>query len=286
MHHVKLGRFTGEATPKGSYRHNAAHAAVTGIEGDYDAGEMTVDQAVAALARAGIAALVYTTPSHLQPGKGHRWRVFCPLSAEGMGRVVAVARALTEWEAAVILVHHDSKDGNQGLPRGHSLLNGALDLSIHRTKGQDATVRGRLTKNRNGPVDSDLAFQIRSIPIGEDEDGDSVTAALCDPVYPAAGRSEPGLTPAERAAVRLVAEMAGETGGVSREDWIVAAISPDEMQITTAETDDNRRRAVRRILGQLVDRGQIEISDGRIRLNQISDDREFDDLDDNGDRAE
>jgi len=82
MRHIKLGRFTGEPTAKGSYRHNAAHDSVSGIEGDYDAGTMTVEQAVDALARAGVAAMIYTTPSHQQPGKGHRWRVLCPLSKD------------------------------------------------------------------------------------------------------------------------------------------------------------------------------------------------------------
>ncbi len=42
MWHIKLGRFSGETTAKGSYRHNAAHVGVTGLEGDYDAGDMTV----------------------------------------------------------------------------------------------------------------------------------------------------------------------------------------------------------------------------------------------------
>ena len=31
MRQVKLGRFTGEKTAKGSFRHNAGHVAVTGI---------------------------------------------------------------------------------------------------------------------------------------------------------------------------------------------------------------------------------------------------------------
>ncbi|MCX7567123.1 AAA family ATPase [Sulfitobacter sp. F26169L] len=82
MRHIKLGRFTGETTAKGSYRHNAAHDSVSGIEGDYDAGTMTVKQAAAALEYAGVAAMIYTTPSHQQDGKGHRWRVLCPLSAD------------------------------------------------------------------------------------------------------------------------------------------------------------------------------------------------------------
>lgn len=31
--------------------------------------------------------------------------------AEAMGRVVAIARELTEWGAAVVQVHHDTKEG-------------------------------------------------------------------------------------------------------------------------------------------------------------------------------
>ncbi|MCF2870316.1 helicase RepA family protein [Octadecabacter sp. G9-8] len=80
MGHIKLGKFSGETTPRRSYRHNAAHLEVSGIEGDYDEGTMTVDEAAAALKAADVAAMIYTTPSHLQSGKGHRWRVLCPLS--------------------------------------------------------------------------------------------------------------------------------------------------------------------------------------------------------------
>lgn len=82
MGHIKLARFSGEKTVRGSYRHNDALLAVSGVEGDYDAGEMSVDEALGALKDACVAAIVYTTPSHQKNGKGHRWRVFCPLSEE------------------------------------------------------------------------------------------------------------------------------------------------------------------------------------------------------------
>jgi hypothetical protein len=53
---------------------------VTGLEADYDAGTMTPEAARDALEEAGVAGLVYTTPSHLKPGKGCRWRVLAPFS--------------------------------------------------------------------------------------------------------------------------------------------------------------------------------------------------------------
>lgn len=75
---IKLGRFGTAKSRKGSLRHNANLQAIDGIEGDHDAGTMSVEQARECLEVAGLAGLIYTTPSH-RPGKP-RWRVLCPLS--------------------------------------------------------------------------------------------------------------------------------------------------------------------------------------------------------------
>ncbi len=82
MRHIKLARFSGEKTERGSYRHNSALLAVSGIECDYDAGEMSVEEAAVALEDAGVAAFIYTTPSHQQDENGNRWRILCPFSQE------------------------------------------------------------------------------------------------------------------------------------------------------------------------------------------------------------
>lgn len=70
-------------------------------------------------------------------------------SAEAMGRVVSVARKLTEHGAAVVLIHHDTK-AEGGTPGGHSLFNGALDVALHVKRDDSGIIRGALTKNRNG----------------------------------------------------------------------------------------------------------------------------------------
>src|SRR5690606_4199267 len=51
---------------------------IYGIEGDYDAGTVQPAEAAKQLERAGIQALIYTTPSHRPDAS--RWRVLCPLS--------------------------------------------------------------------------------------------------------------------------------------------------------------------------------------------------------------
>ncbi len=54
--------------------------AITGIEADYDGGEVSVDEAAERLKKNNIKAMVYTSPSHTP--EEPRWRVLCPLSGE------------------------------------------------------------------------------------------------------------------------------------------------------------------------------------------------------------
>lgn len=55
---LKLGRFGDARTDGGSLRHDANLQAVAGVEGDYDAGQVSPDDAADRLRKAGIAALV------------------------------------------------------------------------------------------------------------------------------------------------------------------------------------------------------------------------------------
>jgi len=75
---LKLATFSGP-------RSDDTLAEVYGIEGDYDAGTMSVADAIAALERHGIRAAIYTSPNHLHRDAKHnggpRWRVLAPLSA-------------------------------------------------------------------------------------------------------------------------------------------------------------------------------------------------------------
>jgi hypothetical protein len=75
---LKLARFGSLRSSAGSLRHDANVVAVSGVEGDYDAGSMPFQEAVARLEAAGVAFLAYTTPSHT-PAKP-RWRVLCPFA--------------------------------------------------------------------------------------------------------------------------------------------------------------------------------------------------------------
>jgi hypothetical protein len=86
---LKLALFGGTRTPLrpradgsagmtgGSLRHDANVLEVSGVEGDYDAGAVLFDDAVERLEKAGVACIVYTSPSYREDAP--RWRVLCPL---------------------------------------------------------------------------------------------------------------------------------------------------------------------------------------------------------------
>jgi hypothetical protein len=77
---LKLARFGDQRTDKGSLRHDANVLAISGIEADYDGEQLGFDDARELLTKAGIASILYTSPSHA-PDKP-RWRVLCPTSEQ------------------------------------------------------------------------------------------------------------------------------------------------------------------------------------------------------------
>jgi hypothetical protein len=77
---LKLARFGDTRTKKGSLRHNANLVSASGIEADYDRGEMSLAEAKDIIARAGTTALIYPSPSYTPDAP--KWRVLCPFSRE------------------------------------------------------------------------------------------------------------------------------------------------------------------------------------------------------------
>jgi hypothetical protein len=75
---IKLARFGDLKTDTGSLRHDSNVIEITGLEGDYDGGQIELGEAQRRLHDAGIEAALYTSPSHRL--EKPRWRVLAPLS--------------------------------------------------------------------------------------------------------------------------------------------------------------------------------------------------------------
>lgn len=183
-----------------------------------------------------------------------------------MGRVIAVARSLAETGAAVVLIHHDTKD-QSGTPRGHSLFNGALDVSLMLGRVDDnGIIRGNLAKNRNGPCDGNLAFRIQSVALGVDEDGDDITAPVAAEVT--GGQAAPVAKMARGTALALdvLKEMVALAGGkpVRESDWRAECCK--NHRVSTSEDRDSRAKAFRRAFADLLDRGLVTEADECVGL--------------------
>ena len=89
---IKLATFGNLRTKNNSLRHNANVVAISGVEGDYDGGQIAPEQAVEMLERHSIRAIVYTSPSH-RPDVP-RWRVLAPCSKQHspLARTALLAR--------------------------------------------------------------------------------------------------------------------------------------------------------------------------------------------------
>lgn len=75
---IKLARFGEVRSRKGALRHDGNMLEITGVEGDYDGEEIAPEMAASRLERAGLRAIVYTSPSHTEARP--RWRVLAPLA--------------------------------------------------------------------------------------------------------------------------------------------------------------------------------------------------------------
>ena len=75
---LKLATFGDLRTDKNSLRSDRNVLAIHGVEGDYDAKQITMERARQIIQNAGIAAILYTSPSHAP--NAPKWRVLCPTS--------------------------------------------------------------------------------------------------------------------------------------------------------------------------------------------------------------
>lgn len=87
---ISLAVYGDERSPNNSLRHAANVQCVTGLEGDHDAGTVSIEEAAECARRAGFLACLYTTANHTELVP--RWRILVPLSRE---------RPLSEREALV-----------------------------------------------------------------------------------------------------------------------------------------------------------------------------------------
>lgn len=162
---LKLARFGDRRSDKGSLRHDANLTAISGIEADYDDEEVSFEQAVEVAERAGLRAIIYTSPSH--SAERPRWRILCPTSRELapssrtqlLARINGLYRGIFAVESFTLSQSYFFGSVNGNPNHRVEIIDGraideleALD-QIALGKPNGAAVSGATAGPANGPVD-------------------------------------------------------------------------------------------------------------------------------------
>ena len=174
--------------------------------------------------------------------------------------------------AHVMLIHHSGKDAGRGA-RGHSSLRAAIDTEIELTRDNFGTITADLSKQRDGPTGYRFAYRLLQVELGRDQDGDPVTTCLVEPTEPAeAGRAV--VSDAARKALAALDKMIAASGEVIRRPqypggasvplgaWIDACVSGED--VSSAKSDDDRRRTVHKCKDKLCEAALILVRDDRV----------------------
>jgi hypothetical protein len=142
-------------------------------------------------------------------------------------------------------------------------LNGALDMALQLfAQDEQGIVRGKMSKNRNGACDRDIAFRIGTERLGVDEDGDAITAALADELDASTVSTRPKLSPSERAALTILSDMLEMSGHypVAESEWRDACI--EARTVSASDDRESRRKATKRAFEGLARKKAVRLRDG------------------------
>lgn len=87
-------------------------------------------------------------------------------------------RVASEFGCCVMPVHHMPKNADHSDPRGHSSLKGGVDTLLMVDGGQNKRVT--VTKQKDAEEGDPFGFKLRTIELGDDEDGDPVTSCVVE----------------------------------------------------------------------------------------------------------
>lgn len=194
-----------------------------------------------------------------------------------VGRITALKEAL---DTTVLIVHHTGKDAERGA-RGSSALNAAMETTLEIKRSDKAgVIQVRASKQRDLEADWSHCFELVTVELGEDEDGDPVTSCRIEFVSPEARargvRSAGG--PIQKMVLARLSEYAATHGTehqVEKEGdpVTVRKVNRDAFQASIIQPHEDGTknplvtRNVNDAINKLVKRGALGEADGAIWLN-------------------
>jgi hypothetical protein len=200
---------------------------------------------------------------------------------EDMGAfIVNCDRIRTETGAHVAIIHHSGKDASRGA-RGHSSLRGAADTEIEIVKTAAGPL-AKISKQKDGIEGEILGFDLQTVVLGEDEDGDPITSCIVMPTERPSTRRNTRLTGAQKIALEHLEKAIRDKGEVppsdkhippntrcvSIETWRENCIKGN---ISESENPESRTKAFKRASDALQAKGLIGIRNELVWVIRRSD---------------
>lgn len=193
------------------------------------------------------------------------------------GRFVAGCdRLKNQTGAHVMVIHHSGKDEAKGARGSYSLL-AAVDVEISVTSDKEI----KCTKSRDFVTPRDITYELKSVTIGDDQDGDKVTSCVVE------ATSEPLKKHSKRKALTGQAKIAFEAldaalqqngkrypdsktypQGVDIVDVMHWRDECYKRGLTDGESESARRNAFHRVKKSLQNKDLIQIFEDRVWRSQ------------------
>lgn len=193
-------------------------------------------------------------------------------SGQDMGAFIAsVDRIRAATGAHVMVIHHSGKDGAKGA-RGHSSLRGAVDTEIELTR-DGLTITAEAKKQRDMPSGKTFSYTLRSVYLGDDQDGDAITSCVVEPSDASAVKRGARVTGQPLIALQALDEALAEQGKVmadtarfpanrrcvSLEHWRIWC---DRVSLSSGESAGAKRKAFFTAKAKLQELNAVCVVDG------------------------
>lgn len=188
-------------------------------------------------------------------------------SKDMTGFVANIDRIRTATDAHVLVVHHAGKDDARGA-RGHSSLRAATDteISIKRAENNEFSIAS-VDKQRDGQGGDKHPFELKTVELGVDPDGDPITTAVVVHQDQSVGYAGPRLSARQQEAKSALFQHwledgKGGPGGISFDEFRELMVDRGIL-----EKDTNRFKQKMSELRQGLGRkGVLQVRDKRVHL--------------------
>ena len=186
-----------------------------------------------------------------------------------------LAKIRDHFQATVMAVHHRPKDHTNDTPRGHGSLMGAMDTMLIVGAGNLRSVV--VKKQKDAEPGDPIKFNLCSVPLGTDSDGEQVTSAVVNYL-----RSFPktALPKQPKEALDILVEAIAEVGVLPDAASIAqfSGLYVDEQvwrqrcadRGMGGDKEEGRRKAFSRAKDYLSAREFIALADGRVWRTQAA----------------